>query len=69
MKTLHFEAGYKRASEGGWRALPSNIKILTQAYKDWYSGFDTATKEGKNPKLTTTGKLRKPSRTIKVTPY
>ena len=58
MKSLHYQAGYLRAAKGGWRAMPKNIKRLTQAWRDWYAGFDACVEQGENPKLTAEFSLR-----------
>jgi len=60
MKTLHYKQGYKAATNGEFRASP-NLKILTPAWRDWYKGYDVATKLGSNNKLDPSFSLRQKS--------
>ena len=59
METLHYLAGHKAAETGKFRAMPSNIPILSQAWRDWYAGYDCATENGKNTTMTKNFSLRK----------
>jgi len=54
-----FNDGYQRAVNGGFRAMPKEIKIVSQESKDWYAGYDSATEKNLNPKLTRKFRLRK----------
>jgi hypothetical protein len=59
MERIHYKAGQAAAIAGGFRAAPSNLKIITQPWRDWYAGFDAAVQQGKHPKLTASFNLRR----------
>ena len=67
MESLHYKAGYIAAKHGEFRAAPANLKIVTPQWKEWYQGFDTATRDGNNPQLNASFSLRAPSTIHKVT--
>lgn len=58
MNSLHFEHGYKAAQAGAWRVMPKGLSIFTTG-KQWYAGFDVATKSGEHMNLNNKGSLRK----------
>ena len=58
MNTAHYEAGRIAAQSGEFRAAPSNLKIITQPWRDWYAGYDEATESGDNKKLTSNYSLK-----------
>jgi len=63
METMHFIQGEKAAINGKFRASP-NLKILSRAWKDWYRGYDSATKNGDNKNLNADFSLTNNSRKI-----
>ena len=63
---IHYRAGQIATKRGESRAAPSNLKIVTQPWRDWYAGFDAATIAGNNSKLNTSFSLRKAGNNTQV---
>ena len=58
MNSLHYTDGYNAAKQGGWRVPPSNLKVVTQPWRDWYAGFDASVQDGKHPGLSSSFSAR-----------
>lgn len=66
MESIHYKAGVMAAKRGEFRAAPANLKIVTTPWRDWYAGYDAATRGDANTKLSTSFSLRTASPVHKV---